>query len=265
MAITDTATGTTFETKKDGQAESGLPPVVEIAGGADTPKEDLNGRTHLGSEEQAIQHHGDAPVAGRFGARRRVIAGAHAGFGFMPAAAGVVPTMMTESPEHKLFIIATERFFSGYISQLYASWNDDEITETNEAIEKAVLLVRALREALLTQTAYHRMTANRDADPFFQEQRVPGLKAVMASIVLDSSKDLVADISLMDYVSRLNQHHPYVLFPQQVDVNRDTSDLIRVGVSADPRDSDFHLLLMPDHIELLSSVSAVGLKFETAA
>lgn len=165
-------------------------------------------------------------------------------------------TVRYEAQQITADLMKVERFFAGYMDQLFHE-HDSHKNYREETRLHAVGLVRAIRESTIAQNQMHSSHGAQPADPFFEQPRIPYLELQLLG---DRSESVTQTIPLGEYAERLRAHYPGVnLSPLLARVN---SQLICVGV--DPKASHTHYLYMPDCAGLLEAFENHTLSFSEA-
>jgi hypothetical protein len=166
---------------------------------------------------------------------------------------GCYRPMLNNQNQRELFKarVGFEYFFSNYLLKL------DFISECGEggtdltpasqlALEQAVQIVIALREAMSVMFEANLMARAEEADPFFQVAPIPQWGVVEPDTVVVEN-----EISVAEYVHRLYRLHPGIgLHP----VLSELTTMFSIGISAEPEHKGKHLLIVPPQMELMNAL-----------
>lgn len=147
--------------------------------------------------------------------------------------------------------VGFEYFFSNYLLKLNfiseCGEGGTELTEASQlALEQAVHIVTALREAMSVMLGASMASRDEHTDPFFQTTPLPYWGVVEPDTVVVEN-----EISVAEYVHRLYRLHPGIgLHP----VLSELTTKFSIGISREPEHQGKHLLIMPPQMELMNAL-----------
>ncbi len=155
--------------------------------------------------------------------------------------------------------LKAERFFAGYMDQLFHIHPKDDTT-----LKQAVTLVHALRR-LVVGMIRQRIAEQADThvDPFFQGQNPPSMEAALLS---DKSDHMRETVPLGDYLHRLSTYHANAPIEGVLTLLSQKplqGSEVLVGVSKDAEEQDHHYVLLPSQEDLIKGFESGSLQFQT--
>jgi hypothetical protein len=147
--------------------------------------------------------------------------------------------------------VGFEYFFSNYLLKLNfiseCGEGGTELTEASQlALEQAVHIVTALREAMSVMLGASMASRDEHTDPFFQTTPLSYWGVVEPDTVVVEN-----EISVAEYVHRLYRLRPGIgLHP----VLSELTTMFSIGISREPEHQGKHLLIMPPQMELMNAL-----------